>query len=100
MSVFREENFTSEVMSVDSTGDGKVVTVRVLGPRLAPDFVREYRARGRALLSVGPVPTGVERITDLAVGDLQRFTETISGPEEVARGDVFVGQEFKIRVNT
>lgn len=99
MGIFRDEDFTSEVVSVESSGEGKLVTVRIVGPKIAPDFTREMRARGRALVAVGLVPSTVERIEDLKVGTLKTFTETVSGPNNISTGDVFVGQEFKVRVN-
>lgn len=99
MARFRDRDFTSEVQSIESTAGGKLVTVRVLGPTAAPNVVRELRAQGRALLAVGFLGTTADRVADIARGDLEKFTETVSGPRNITEGDIFIGQEWTIKVN-
>lgn len=70
----------SETQSVTSHPDGTEVQVEVIGPRGTPEFTRSLRAKGRALIAAGVLPTTIESVKDVAVGDVQRLTKEIDTP--------------------
>lgn len=89
----------TEVKSIESSGRGKVVTVEVSGPNFVPNYIRELRARGNALLAVGPVPASIDTVTDLAAGDIQRLTRVEVAGRIIDRDNITIREEYEIRVN-
>lgn len=76
----------AQVQSMTTAPGGTEVQVEVIGPMGTPNFTRTLRARGRALLAAGAVPTAVDTIGDLAMGEIDRFTEERGKPVRESRG--------------
>lgn len=100
----------TEVKGVERKQDGTVVTVDVTGPEIAPEFTKELRARARALVSVGPVGTTIDTVTDVTTGQINRLTEVMKGPiktsdkpDVIPKGDFIERQletiQYDIKVN-
>lgn len=62
------------VERMNTRGGRTTVDVEVVGPNMTPDFTRELRARARALIAAGPMPTAVDTIGDVTMGELKRLT--------------------------
>lgn len=92
-------DITSQTQSVTKHPDGTEAQVMVVGPKLAPDFSKELRARARALLSVGVLPTAVDSIEDVPAGEIQRLTRIEGAPIRESRGKVMEGLLYSVIVN-
>lgn len=96
-------DLTARVVGLSSSTDWVDVEVDVVKPAVGAPPVAELRARGRALMSTGVVPTTVDRVEDLTMGELERFTEVLESRkvEERRRLGQKVAEvhRFKIRVN-
>lgn len=100
----------SEVQSIKRRPDGSaIVTVHVTGVsdktvekflagRSTPSVAANIRARARALLAAGVLPSSVDTVTDVALGDVQRLTEVIS-EKDIGDGTL-TEKEYKIKVNS
>ena len=68
----------AETQSVASHPRGTKVVVRVVGPKAAPEFTKETRARAQALVSAGPVRATRKSIENITMGEIDRLTEVES----------------------
>lgn len=64
----------AQVQGLTSHPAGTEVQVEVRGPRLAPNFTKELRARAHALKGAGVLPTARDSIDDVTMGEIQRMT--------------------------
>ena len=64
----------AQVQGMTSHPAGTEVQVEVRGPRLAPNFTKELRARAHALKAAGVLPTARDSIEDITMGEIQRLT--------------------------
>lgn len=95
-----DNDLVSEVREMKSTAGGKEVRVWVMGPKLMPNAVKEMRARARALVAAGVLPSTRERVQDITMGELKRYTSKKSGPRKITtKGKFFEGVEYTIMVN-
>jgi len=88
----------TEPQTVERRGDKMIVDVGVRGP-LGMDQAMKLRARARALVTVGMVPTVVDTIGDVPMGRVSRLTEVRGVRREVmdTPSDVnFVGEEVPV----
>lgn len=105
------DSIVATVESLDETSGGDVlVEVRVKGAsdrlkipgfgqvRSTPNTIANIRARARALVAAGAVPSSVETIRDVALGDIKRLTDVVD-EEEVGSGRI-VDKVYTIRVNS
>jgi len=90
--------------SMEREGSDTIVTVRVSGmgkvPGVGdvPNSVASIRARARALAAAGVIPSSLETIRDVSMGEIERLTEVVSVREE---GDgAVVDKVYRIRVNS
>jgi hypothetical protein len=72
----------TEPQTIERRGDKMIVDVAVRGP-LGMDQAMKLRARARALLAVGMVPTVVDTIGDVPMGRVSRLTEVRSVRRDV-----------------
>lgn len=73
-------DITAQTQSMTTHPRGTEVQVRVEGPKAAPDFTKELRARARAMVSVGVINTVSETLSGVTAGEIDRFTETVNDP--------------------
>lgn len=64
----------SQVQSLERKGDKVVVEVAALGPVNLEDLTKQ-RARARALMVAGVLPTTFDTVKDIPMGEIQRLTE-------------------------
>jgi len=64
----------SETMSVEQNDGVKTVKVVLDGPTVAPKITWENRARARAIVSAGAVPTIEDALNNITKGELDRIT--------------------------
>jgi len=66
----------SQVQSLERRPDTVEVEVAVTGP-VNLEASMAQRARARALIAAGILPTSIETVTDVAMGDIKRLTEVM-----------------------
>lgn len=62
----------AETQGITSHPDGTEVQVKVISTKASPDFAKEMRARGQALIDSGVVDVTISNIT---AGNIGRLTE-------------------------
>lgn len=106
------DSIVATVESLEETADGDVmVKVRVkaaademelpiVGKLTArtPNAIANIRARARALIAAGAVPSSVETVRDVAMGDVERLTDVVS-EQEMGTGRI-VDKVYTIKVNS
>lgn len=82
-----DDNIVSAVQSMEKRGDAMIVDVAVRSPINTPSLTKELRAQARALLASGTLPTAKESISQLAMGEVERWTQVQSSrPAEQDEG--------------
>lgn len=89
----------AQVQSVTTDPGGTEVQVEVIGPSLTPNFTRSLRARARALMVAGAVPTTVDTVEDMTMGKVERFTRERKDPVREGRGMITDATLHTIIVN-
>ena len=91
----------SQVQSLKRRPDAVIVEVAVTGP-VNLEASMAQRARARALIAAGILPTSVDTITDVAMGEIKRLTDvTGSRPGEDVKMDIPVlGKLLQTKVFT
>lgn len=84
----------SEVQSMERRGNEMIVEVAVRGP-VGLDQLKELRARGRAILASGAVPSFVDTVSDIPSGMVRRMTRVQSTNERPTNVE-FAGQEIAV----
>lgn len=92
-------DLVSQVMGITTHPDGTEVQVEVIGPKGTPDLTRELRAKARALMTVGSIPTTVKSVKDLGSMDIQRLTEQEGDPIRESRNRLMEATLHTIVVN-
>lgn len=85
----------SETQTVEKRPDRLVIEVAVRGP-LGLDQAMKTRARGRALLTSGVLPTTIDTVEDIAMGDIKRLTRISSISKGTSDEIKFVGKEIPV----
>lgn len=70
-----------QVQSLERRGDVVRVEVAVLGP-VGVEAGMRNRARGRALMASGVLPTTYETVTDIPMGEINRLTKVKSSRKD------------------
>lgn len=97
------DSTVATVQDLSRRGEDTVVTVKVTGVsrgslRGIPSIIASTRARARALVAAGTLPSGVETIKDITAGQIDRLT-SVESVEEMGDGNV-VDKVYTIRVNS
>jgi len=85
--------------SLASHPEGTEVQVEVVGPKGTPNFTRSIRARARALVAAGAVPSIVDSVEDITMGQINRLTDEEGKPIHENRGRVTEATLHTIIVN-
>jgi len=96
------DSAVATVQDLSRKGADTVVTVKVTGVskgslRGIPSIIASTRARARALVAAGALPSGVETIRDVTAGDIERLT-SVESVKERGSGTV-VDKIYTVRVN-
>lgn len=104
------DSVVSKVLSIDRRGDHTIVEVRVKGVRDktvrdlvgkdTPNIFANLRARSKALIAAGVLPSSVQTVKDVAMGDIDRLTKVVSEQEEGDSTAGVVDKVYTIRVNS
>ena len=89
----------AQTQGITSHPDGTEVQVEVAGPRAVPDTVKSVRARARALISSGVLPTTRDSVEDITMGEIKRFTRVEGKPVRERAGTLVEAKLFTVVVN-
>lgn len=102
------DSILATVEGMEKRGGDMIVTVRVKGVSdtlgdipnqiTIPSMAANLRARARALVAAGALPSGVETVRDLTTGDIERLTDVESETEEGS--GIIVDKVYKVKVNS
>lgn len=90
----------AQVEGMTSHPAGTEVQVSVRGPKLAPDFTKELRARAHAIKGAGVLPTARDSVEDVTAGEIKRWTHVEDFiTREMNNRDMFEERLYTIVVN-
>lgn len=90
---------TAQPQSMSSTARGLEVEVEVNGPKHTPDTTRRVRAAAKALLASGVLPTAINTVEDVTMGQINMMTEQKGEPHRVSSGRFTEKTHHTILVN-
>lgn len=89
----------AQVQGMTTDPRGTEVQVEVAGPRHVPRFFKETRARARAIVAAGALPTGRDTVEDLTMGEINRLTTVDLDPVVEEAGTLMESLLYNVIVN-